>query len=116
GQVSRRRVRRGRRSGRAPFTSVRVESAYTAHAPVMPDVMAQPTDPVPLTPDALLAKGKKLKVLTEEEIDLVFADRDGTELLDFQNELAQAGVKVIPLDPGDLDAAAENWDESKLEE
>src|SRR5713226_7053706 len=76
----------------------------------------QTTEALPLTPEALLEKGKKLKVLTEEEIDLVFADREGTNYLDFQAELRDAGVKVIQIDPGDLDAAAENWDESKLEE
>src|SRR5438552_12222899 len=76
----------------------------------------QTTETAPLTPEALLEKAKKLKVLTEEEIDLVFADREGTGYLDFQAELREAGVKVIPLDPGDLDAAAETWDESKLEE
>jgi RNA polymerase primary sigma factor len=78
--------------------------------------MAEQTETAPLTPEALLDKGKKLKVLTEEEIDLVFADRQSTEYLDFQAELASAGVKVVALDPGDLDAAAETWDESKLEE
>jgi RNA polymerase primary sigma factor len=82
----------------------------------MPDIMAQQTDTAPLTPEALLEKGKKLKVLTQEEIELVFGGRDATELLDFEAELAQASVKVIPLDPGDLDETAENWDESKLEE
>src|SRR6266567_8206641 len=76
----------------------------------------QTSETAPLTPEALLEKAKKLKVLTEEEIDLVFADREGTAYLDFQAELREAGVKVIPLDPGDLDAAAETWDESKLEE
>ncbi|HEY8692767.1 MAG TPA: RNA polymerase sigma factor RpoD [Chloroflexota bacterium] len=78
--------------------------------------MPEQTDAAPLTPEALLEKGGKLKVLTEEEIDLVFPDRAATAYLDFQAELQDAGVKVIPLDPGDLDAAAENWDESKLEE
>jgi len=82
----------------------------------MPDVTAEHTDAAPLTPEALLDKGKKLKVLTEEEIDLVFAQRDSSEYLEFQAELVREGVKVMPLDPGDLDAAAETWDESKLEE
>ncbi len=78
--------------------------------------MAEQTETAPLTPEALLEKAKKLKVLTEQEIDLVFADREGTDYLDFQAELRELGVKVIPLDPEDLDAAAETWDESKLEE
>ncbi len=79
-------------------------------------LMPEPGEAAPLTPEALLEKGKKLKVLTEEEIDLVFAERDATELLDFQAELKASSIKVIPLDPGDLDSAAETWDESKLEE
>src|SRR5581483_6952164 len=49
-------------------------------------------------------------------IALVFPDPESTAYLDFSAELKDAGVKVIPLDPGDLDAAAETWDESKLEE
>ena len=78
--------------------------------------MPEQSETAPLTPEALLEKARKLKVLTDEEIDLVFPDRSATAFLDFQAELAEAGVKVIPLDPGDLDAAAETWDESKLEE
>ncbi|HVA26311.1 MAG TPA: RNA polymerase sigma factor RpoD [Chloroflexota bacterium] len=78
--------------------------------------MPEQTETVPLTPEVLLEKGKKLKVLTEEEIDLVFPDRAAPAYLDFQAELQDASVKVVPLDPGDLDAAAETWDESKLEE
>ena len=78
--------------------------------------MPEQTETAPLTPEALLAKAKKLKVLTEEEIELVFPDRAAAAYLDFQTELQDAGVKVIPLDPGDLDAAADTWDESKLEE
>jgi RNA polymerase primary sigma factor len=78
--------------------------------------MAEPAENTPLTPEALLEKAKKLKVLTEEEIDLVFTDREATAYLDFQAELREANVKVVALDPGDLDAAAETWDESKLEE
>jgi len=70
----------------------------------------------PLTPEALLDKGKKLKVLTEEEIALVFPDPEAAAYQDFQAELKEAGVKIAPLDPGDLDEAAETWDESKLEE
>ncbi|HLY63897.1 MAG TPA: RNA polymerase sigma factor RpoD [Chloroflexota bacterium] len=78
--------------------------------------MPETTEAAVLTPEALLEKGKKLKVLTEEEIDLVFPDRDGAQYLDFQAEVREANIKVIPLDPGDLDLAAETWDESKLEE
>jgi RNA polymerase primary sigma factor len=78
--------------------------------------MPEQSETAPLTPEALLEKARKLKVLTDEEIDLVFPDRAVTAFLDFQAELQEAGVKVIPLDPGDLDAAAETWDESKLEE
>jgi RNA polymerase primary sigma factor len=69
-----------------------------------------------LTPEGLLEKGRKLKVLTEDEIDLTFAERDGAEFLDFQAQLQNEGIRVVPLDPGDLDSAAEHWDESKLEE
>jgi RNA polymerase primary sigma factor len=78
--------------------------------------MPEQTETAPLTPEALLDKAKKLKVLTEEEIDLVFPDRAATAYLDFQAELQEASVKVVPLDAGDLDAVAEAWDESKLEE
>ncbi|HEX6512306.1 MAG TPA: RNA polymerase sigma factor RpoD [Chloroflexota bacterium] len=74
----------------------------------------QTESPSPLTPEALLEKAKKLKVLTEEEIELVFPDRESTAYVDFQAELLESGVKISPA--GDLDAAAEIWDESKLEE
>ncbi|HEU0168909.1 MAG TPA: RNA polymerase sigma factor RpoD [Chloroflexota bacterium] len=73
-------------------------------------------DAPPLTPDALLEKGAKLKVLTEEEIELAFAERDPSELMDFQAQLKDEGVRVVTLDETELETAAENWDESKLEE
>ena len=51
--------------------------------------------------DEALAKGKKLKVLTEEEIEQVFALREPAERSDFEADLAEAGIKVKPLDPGE---------------
>ncbi|MBV8087112.1 MAG: RNA polymerase sigma factor RpoD [Chloroflexi bacterium] len=73
-------------------------------------------DAPPLTPEALLEKGAKLKVLTEEEIDFAFAERDASELMDFHGQLKEQGIRVVTLDENDLDTAAETWDESKLEE
>jgi len=68
----------------------------------------------PLTPKALLEKGKKLKVLTEEEVFQVFVDREPAEQLDFQEDAKRAGIRIVGAD--DIDEAAELWDESKLEE
>jgi len=68
----------------------------------------------PLTPEALLEKGKKLKVLTEEEVLQVFADHEPADQLDFQEDAKRAGIKITGAD--DVDEAVELWDESKLEE
>jgi len=77
--------------------------------PLKPEVAA-----TPLTPEALLAKGHKLKVITQEELDQVFAERDAHELEDFQAEIIAAGIKVVQLE--DDEGPPEDWDESKLEE
>ena len=61
---------------------------------------------------------ERKKVTVEVEGKTRTISKELTKLVDedFQAELRDNGVKVIPLDPGDLDAAAETWDESKLEE
>src|SRR5581483_3207860 len=72
--VQERRGRRGRRPGCASSIEVRVHSSFRACSFLMAtdgQLMPEPGEVAPLTPEALLENGKKLKVLTEEEIDLV---------------------------------------------
>ncbi|MGH2520123.1 MAG: sigma-70 family RNA polymerase sigma factor, partial [Chloroflexota bacterium] len=89
--------------------------ARPAPKPARPAVPPKPeVTATPLTPEALLAKGHKLKVITQEELDQVFAERDAHELEDFQAEISAAGIKVVQLDSDE--GAPEDWDESKLEE
>ncbi|MBV9119896.1 MAG: RNA polymerase sigma factor RpoD [Chloroflexi bacterium] len=78
--------------------------------------MSPETEAPPLTPEALLEKGQKLKVLTEDEILQVLGDVELTQVAEFRETAQRAGIKIIGADELDDPETAEAWDESKLEE